>query len=193
MKSGLNKLFWGIVLISIHLNLSSLKIFPPFIGWIVILFGLLNLEKDKIWEGSTVIKTTVWIMIVLSVLEEIFVFTSSASIASFIPLLFYPIISIMIELIFFHHMFERFVNYFIEIDLQDNADKYIRKDRTYIILTGISLGFLILSLSIDYGLIFIIGSIMMLVTRVYLLVVFHSLRKEQVFNFTESISYVNGQ
>ena len=179
MKSGLNKLFWGVLLISIHLNLNSFKIFPPFIGWIVILFGVLKIEKDDIWKGSTALKTTVWTLIILDLLEGIYVLSASASTSSFLPLLFYPVFLIMLELFFFHLVFEKFVTYFNERNQQDNVKHYIKKDKTYMILMGISLVLTIVSLSINHMLIYFVSSMIVLVSRIYMLTVLHSLRKTQ--------------
>ena len=45
MASGYRKIFWGFFIATFHLNLGSLMIFPPFIGYVMIMIGISMLHQ----------------------------------------------------------------------------------------------------------------------------------------------------
>lgn len=47
MRSGFQKIFWGFIIITIHINLPPIQILPAFFGWMVLYFGIHSLNKDK--------------------------------------------------------------------------------------------------------------------------------------------------
>lgn len=61
---------------------------------------------------------------------------------------------------------------------QEIGDKYIGKDRTYIILMGISMVLLTISLTINQEIMFFLGGGMAIISRIYLLTVIRALSKE---------------
>lgn len=55
MKSGYHKLFWGFFISTFHITIGSLKIFPPFVGYLIMVAAftdLLSERKDPSFERA---------------------------------------------------------------------------------------------------------------------------------------------
>lgn len=46
MSTGYNKIFWGFIFITFHINLGSIQILPNFIGYMIIYYGIKKLSED---------------------------------------------------------------------------------------------------------------------------------------------------
>lgn len=46
MGNGYNKIFWGLIFITCHINLGSIQILPNFIGYIIIYAGIQSLFEE---------------------------------------------------------------------------------------------------------------------------------------------------
>lgn len=73
MKSAINKLFWGFILIFFNINIGRFDLLPNFIGYIVIINGLVDLKKlsdedeiIKVFNIGTILGS---VMVVISILS----------------------------------------------------------------------------------------------------------------------------
>lgn len=70
MKSGLNKIFWGVIILTFHINIGSIPILPDFIGYIFIGVGLdavINLKYiDNSFKKARKVTS---IMVVISLVQ----------------------------------------------------------------------------------------------------------------------------
>lgn len=46
MTTGYNKIFWGFIFLTFHINLGSIKLLPDFISYTVIYFGIQELKEE---------------------------------------------------------------------------------------------------------------------------------------------------
>ena len=46
MTTGYNKIFWGFIFLTFHINLGSIKLLPDFISYIIIYFGIKELLEE---------------------------------------------------------------------------------------------------------------------------------------------------
>lgn len=52
MDQGYRKIFWGLFFVTFYLELSLIKLLPPFVGWLVILWGVGELKEQM--ENSSI-------------------------------------------------------------------------------------------------------------------------------------------
>lgn len=73
MKSGLNKIFWGFIILTFHINIGSIPILPGFIGYIFIGVGLDAVINLKYIDTSFKKARKVTSIMVLISLVQLFV------------------------------------------------------------------------------------------------------------------------
>lgn len=177
MTEGYKRIFWGILIATFNMKIGIITILPAFVGWIVVMVGLSEL-KENAHKGDF---SKPWISAMVLVATSLgggLSLLGGSNTGSFLPLLFYPVFLIAIELIVFHKVLEVSVHNFNTMDRQESVKKYIGKDRIYIILTGISMILLVISLTINHEGAGVIGTVMAMISRIYLLTVINSLSKE---------------
>lgn len=84
----------------------------------------------------------------------------------------------MIELLLIHILLKATVDHFDVMGRKRVSEKYIAKDRAYIILMGITMILYTLTIALNEVITVIIGVITALITTIYLLTVISSLSKE---------------
>ncbi|TCT14521.1 hypothetical protein EDC18_1052 [Natranaerovirga pectinivora] len=178
MTVGYKRIFWGIFIATFNITIGILTILPAFVGWIVVLTGISELEEKTSGGDFSRPKISAMILVVASLGGGILSLLGSGNVESFLPMLFYPLFVIAIELVVFHKILEGSVHNFNAMDQQEIANKYTGKDRTYIILTGITMVLLSISLTINHQGTGFIGVVMAMISRIYLLTAMNSLSKE---------------
>jgi hypothetical protein len=179
MAEGYKKIFWGIVIATFNITLGVIKVLPTFIGWIVVLTGLLELEKNNSGEAFSSSKKATKILAAMSFGGMFLSFLGNGNVESFLPLMFYPLFVVVIELVVFHKILAASVHHFSELNQHKTASIYISKDRMYLIIMGISLVFLVISLTFNQATMGIVGAILAILSRVYLLTIMSALGKEE--------------
>ena len=179
MAEGYKKIFWGIVISTFHVTIGMLTILPPFIGWIVVLTGISELEQQKSDEIFSSSKKGTLVLIILSLASVIISFLGNRTMESFIPIMFFPLIAEAIELVVFHKILEASVYHFSERNQQETASIYISKDKTYIVLMAIA--FLLIAIAVTFNLatMNMIGALAAIISRIYLLTIMSALGKEE--------------
>lgn len=132
MNSGLRKIFWGIFFISFHIYLGSIPIIPSFVGWIIILQGLTQLE-NFLSKKSLILKFVGIAIIFLALISD-FAAILQYNLKFFSSILL--MLLLILEFVFFYNLFEI---------LFEGYKKEIIYQRIYIILSTIL--FIIISLS----------------------------------------------
>jgi len=179
MAEGYKKIFWGIVISTFHVTIGMLTILPPFIGWIVVLTGISELEQQKSDEIFSSSKKGTLVLIILSLASVIISFLGNRTMESFIVIMFFPLIAEAIELVVFHKILEASVYHFSQRNQQETASIYISKDKTYIVLMAIV--FLLIAIAVTFNLatMNMIGAVAAIISRIYLLTIMNALSKEE--------------
>lgn len=177
MALGYKKIFWGIFIATFNITIGMFTILPAFVGWIVVVTGLSELERS-IHSGAFLKPKKGAIALVFGSFGGLALFLVGHNIESFLPLLFYPLFLIVIEFVVFHKVLEESVHNFKIMHQQEAVERYTNKDRTYIILMGITMVLLAISLAINHETIGSVGAFMAVISRVYLLITINALKKE---------------
>ncbi|MCZ0703059.1 hypothetical protein J2T56_001373 [Natronobacillus azotifigens] len=175
MRGGYKKIFWGILIATFSINLGFVTILPTFIGWTIVATGISILDKYAQKGDFSKAYSLATILVVLHFIGGFISLLGEVQIGNAVPFIFYPLISMMIELLLIHSLLKATVDHFDVMGRKRVSEKYIAKDRAYIILMGITMILYTLTITLNEV---IIGVITALITTIYLLTVISSLRKE---------------
>lgn len=178
MSMDYKRIFWGIFIATFKITIGIITIFPAFIGWILVLNALSEFKENSSEKDFSGIRIGVMILFLTSLGGGILSFFGGGNFESILPMIFYPLFLIVIELVVFHKILEVSVCNFKAMDHQENVDKYIDKDRTYIILMGITIFLSAISIIINHQIVGFIGTVMAIISRIYLMTVINSLSNE---------------
>ncbi|WP_422484894.1 hypothetical protein [Gudongella sp. DL1XJH-153] len=178
MRDGFKKIFWGILIATFSINLGMLQILPAFVGWMVVASGISVLQEKSVSGDYDRPKIISYIIIGATAVGSLITLFQGAQINQPIMLLFYPVVVMTIELLLFHRLLEAAVQDFKAIDDNQTAKIYTGKDRIFIILMGITLVMVTLSLFLNLQSVGFFAAIIAVITRIYLLAIISSLRKE---------------
>lgn len=177
MQKGYKKIIWAIILVTVHLNIGVLKILPSFVGWMILLAGLSQLETNEHWNSSSFLKPSAICLILLSLLSEGIHLFTGIPLQENVYFMFFPLFTFLLELIIFHKIIDSSINYFNKTNQQEIGYKYIKKDRIYIVLAGITSIFLAVSTVTYYEGTTTAGTLWLIV-RLYVFFILYSLSKE---------------
>ncbi len=178
MRDGYNKIFCSVIIATFSINLGAFQILPAFIGWMVVSSGLSMLEEDSESIEYDRPKLISYILIGATLVGSIITLFQSGQINPSIPLLFYPMIVMIVELSMFHRIFEAAVRDFTALDKRDLAELYTGKDRAFIMLSGASIILVTVSIFLNLVTVAFFAGIFALIARIYLLTAIRSLGKE---------------
>lgn len=180
MREGYKKIFWGILIATFRIHLGPITIIPAFIGWIIVVTGLSQLNRNARGGGFSKAWSIAMILVALNIIVSLGLFLDGIQIENFLPFSFYPLIAMGIELVFFHSVLRASVDFFDTMGLKESTEKYIHKDRTFIIIMGITMVLLAFSLLINDNITGLIATVIAAVMRIYMLTILYSLTKEDI-------------
>lgn len=175
MKSGTKQIFWGILIATFHLNLGGLTILPAFVGWSVVASGLSKLEEHAPESEFGRTRSKAYLLVGASLLGSLLSLYGASAYAFAIPLALYGAGVMVIELALFHHVLEAAVQRFQSLHQTQEAQLFTGKDRTYLLLMGVSLVLVILSITFQHAGASLMGALLAIATRIYLLTVISAL------------------
>lgn len=179
MTPGFKKLFWGFLIVNISLSVGLIPVLPAFVGWLVILDALADLEEHIPRQDLRFVFISVIVLLILSFGELFQLFGSDLTVISQL-LQFLPIIVLLIELSAFHKLLEAVVRQYDRKNRIEKRDKIVAKDKWYLLLMGGAAASLAFSIIVNTIPVFIIGVVLSLAARVYLLVIIYALSKEDL-------------
>lgn len=176
MYGGYKKIFWGIFIATFNINIGVIKIFPSFVGFIIVLAGINSLyreteikafDKARIYGAITTLMTLIGSILEFSSIEymDIYLFNE-----------LWIIINSTIELMLFYKIIEGSIEYLKNNGYMIEVEENIGKLRIYIFLAVISITILSFAtiLNVVYSNVIVAG--LMVVVRIYLMTTFHTLK-----------------
>lgn len=179
MTLGYKKIFLGVFIATFNIKFGIITILPAFVGWIVVLTSFSEFEKTDYGRNFSRLRINAMMLVAASLGGGIWSLIANNNAGTFLPLMYYPLFLLALELMLFHKILEESVHCFNAMNQQDIADKYTGKDRIYIILTGISMALLAITYTINHELTGLLGAILVIISRGYLLSVMNALSKEE--------------
>jgi len=180
MYNGYNKVFWGIVIVTFHINLGMVKIVPPFIGFAIILSGVSLLYKETNIESFERAKMFTIIKITISIIGEVMEALSIELTNFFMLNEVWMVFHSVIELLIFYKLFEAAIEHFNNTNSFDLAEETIRKLKSYIIVSVIGIIFLNFSYTFNIAYLKAIVGIAFLILRIYLMTIVNGFKKHYI-------------
>lgn len=179
MTPAFKKIFWGFLIVNISISAGLIPVLPAFVGWIIILYALTDLEEYLPEKDLRFVFRSTTALFVLSFGGLLQFFGWELSEIS-LALQFFPVLILLIELSAFHKLLEAIVRQFDRKNRQEKRDKVIVKDKWYLLLMGGAAVTLALSVSLVYVPIFVASIVLSLTGRIYLLYLLYALSKEDL-------------
>ena len=178
MDKGYKNIFWGIIFLSFHINLGSLKIIPSFIAWIIVLRGINALANEyKSRDFTEAIRYTNAI-IVLTLIFDLVGFLGVVDLGN-LPIFNFSIVVLMtLELIILSKVLDGSLGLLKDLDQDEKALDLVESKNKYIKLYSLTI--IITSIAITLNIwiaMLMFGAIFSLMIRIYYLVIINNLKK----------------
>lgn len=178
MNSGYKKIIWGIILSNVHINIDSLTILPIFVGWLIVINGFGDIEESIVPQNRSIINLSLLSLFLMSFVESLVPFLSSELSFLSLTVLYYPVIYMIVEMTAFHKVLESSVIRFTEANSHTKAAEYIKLDKRYLLLMGAPIILLLFAITVGTDGMALVGFLMTLIARIYLLRILGSLKNE---------------
>jgi len=177
MVAGLAKIFWGIFIMSVHLNLGSIQILPPFVGLLFIASGAKSLQEET-KEGFFQKAYTV------AIITSFFSLFGSLGTVAYYLSLYGPVLETLwlmvysvLEVTTFFYLLSGLILHERAEGRQAMEEELIGRQRTYLLWSILYLCLTLLARTFFLETFLALTPILGLLVRVYLLFVFHQSKK----------------
>lgn len=185
--NGYRKMIWGIVLITFQLHLGVLTLFPYFVGWMIIISGFRHVEQKFSRQTLSLVQSCLFALLIFSMGEDLISFFSMDSRLLNVLMIYSQAIYLVLELTVFHKLLELVVQRFFDANKQSTAEYYIMRDRRYLWLMGSALVVIIFALTAGTAGMILLGTIISIIARLYLLVILTSIKNEERVSLNQSL------
>lgn len=134
-REAYGSLFWGLLLVSVHINLGPLRLFPPFFGWWLFYLG----TKALVRQGPPLLLP--WVpklalaMALLSVIQQGWALVGLAA-DSLLAFVMLSLLQIG-ELVLIFEVFSGFSRGLSDLGRQEEAGTVLRKGRWYLLIAAL--------------------------------------------------------
>lgn len=177
MDKGYHKIFWGLILLSFHINLGPVRIVPGFVAWIIIITGVEVLqqcfESQSFNDGSKYAKIILGISIIGGLISLFY----GQNIINSVLYSYVPIITVILELLFANKILEGSIESLRANEMEAKALDLGDSQKLYIKLyTAATIG-LTIAITFKIGSLMTITAIFSLIIRIFLMSMINNLKK----------------
>lgn len=169
MKNGYRLMFLGLLLASINLKVGSFTVFPPVIGWVLVVMALTQLRRDSQQSAFSSAEYKGMLLIILTSVQSLTGYFGGLSLTAFPFFIVFPLLPLVLEFLLFHEVVKGSVQYFRKTGKKDAIADYIQKDKNYIMLMGMTVVLMALSLVLTFDIITSAIYLFSIAARTYLL------------------------
>lgn len=185
--SGYRKMIWGIVLLTFQLHIGVLTLVPYFVGWMIIISGFRHVEQKFSRQTLSLVQSCLFALLIFSIGEGLISFFSMDSQLLNVLMIYSQAIYLVLELTVFHKLLELVVKGFFDANKESAAEYYIVRDRRYLWLMGSALVVIIFALTAGTAGMILIGTIISIIARLYLLTILTSIKNEKRVSLNQSL------
>jgi len=160
-----------------HVDIGNLRFFPAFVGLYLITLGLEELYRETGQLSFNKARLFSMAALLFSFLTSIFGMISEGAYERTIPLILWHTAYQILEMVMFFEILESSVEYLRSRDSDLSADELTGSQRNYTILSVGNIMIFSVSLMFSMWTPLTISSISLLITRIYLLVIFSNMKK----------------
>jgi hypothetical protein len=177
MFKGLNKIFWGFVLITFHINLGMFQMLPNFMGWGFIASGIYCLyhtyENEKFMISGRLAVVTA----ILSGVSLLFTLPNNGSDIVSPLLIAFTVLFSILELFVIFFLFDGYIDYLSAENNLELVSYFTSQLRYYIILLIIDIILECLVLTFQYNVLSIYVLGLAFILRLWLFILISHLKK----------------
>ncbi len=193
MFEGFRILFWGIFLITFHINLGPIAILPVFVGYMIVSKGIDHLQSgftSPYYQRARIVSMLLTIFGVIS-----FLLIWAPKQPTFMS--YYPLIFSVLELCLVYYILEGTIEKFVADGEKELAGDYRSEQRTYTVLMTIYVIGMCIAITFAVGILSFIMVLLGLFLRLWLMVMLGRLKRTQQGPGKASLeqvasNYVNG-
>lgn len=170
MSSGYRRIFWGLLIMSFHINIGIIKILPPFVGLIVIGRGVESLYENsqnyRFKEAKKFIVFATAFSIISELVGLISIEETPGGLISATLIVAYAIL----DLLFIFKILEGAIEVFKSEDNLELVDRYTEIQKMHLIIDIINI--VLINISVIYSIkwLGIVGGIIGFGLRIYIIV-----------------------
>lgn len=173
MFEGFRILFWGIFLITFHINLGPIALLPVFIGYIVVSRGINHLQQEF---DSPYYQKAGNVSLVLTILGVIsFLLTWAPQQSLFLS--YYPLLFSVLELMLVYYILEGTIEKFVADEEKELAGDYRSEQRTYITIMTIYIIGMCIAITFVAGILSFVMVLIGLFLRLWLMAMLGRLKR----------------
>lgn len=189
MNSGYKRIFLGLLISLFHINIMNVQIIPQFIGFILIAYGINLLCNNFENNNFKIALSFSYVISIMSFFTFISPFIGSRFddiIPPFSPqYIIWTVIFSLSDALMFYYIFSGSIEYLINVNKNELAQTFIRKQRIYIILNSVIVIGEIISLTLANNFAFITFIVISIFIRIWLLILISRLYIYDQFSDTE--------
>ncbi len=177
MTKAFKSLFYGLLMLSFHINIQNIKLFPAFVGWILICRGIFILQNQLDDSNMFLAKISAICLVFINILTGINSYFLGGQLFNPFALVFIIVVSTLLEMITLHIVLKATIKNLQDRGATDLAEKLGMFDKAYmvffaflIIISPIQLFMIIAPLAM-FAIVFLV------IVQVSLLYNLHKLRK----------------
>lgn len=188
MKSGYHKLFWGFFATTFHITIGSIKIFPPFVGYLIMVSGLNEIiieRKDPSLERA---KSCTVFLALLNIANWFTSVSSDFDAVRVYVNLILMLIGAIAEIVMYYNILNASARVLGELRYKSVEASYINNLRNILIFTIIGQLVFIISTTFVYEIMMVIGVVILLVFKIYFLYLIrkmYNIITEELYNGQE--------
>lgn len=174
MIKGYSKIFWGLVIATFNIKFGMIKIFPAFVGFLIIYSGISDIYSESPSEDFKAAKSIALSGAGIYFISEAIAFIAPQyEMANSILIIFGSIV----ELLMVSKILEGAVDYLNNLDEDILADVFINKQRKYIFFYSISTIILCFVLIFNIQILNATIAIVLIFLRLYVISMINNLKK----------------
>lgn len=177
MDKGYHKIFWGLIILSFHINIGPIKILPAFVGWLVILGGIEILMQEHSSNDFEIAVKYSRILVGLSIIVGLVSLFGGSGINNSIVYSYFSIVIMVLELLMENKILEGSIESLRAKEMEDKALDLEDSQRLYIKLFTVATLGLTIAITFKLGTLMTIAAIFALIIRIFLMSMMNNLKK----------------
>ncbi len=133
MGKAFKTMLYGLVILSFHLYIGPIKIFPQFVGWLLIYKGIATFNKYTSDKNISIAKICALGLVILSFITGFNSYILNGMFFNIYLSIFITMFSTLLEMIMIHKVFQIAIKNLHEKEANQVAEPLILKDKIYMV------------------------------------------------------------
>ncbi|MFC6464404.1 hypothetical protein ACFP65_05185 [Marinilactibacillus sp. GCM10026970] len=139
MVSGYKLLFWGLILAHVNITVGFFTVFPAFVGYLIFLCGYYDIEAETKKRRYLIPRICTALLVLLTIILPFMEHFLNLDVYSTLIYQYYQSILMLLEFTTVHYVFVMGINGLERRQLDEVAEKFVRKDKVFLWLMGLGI------------------------------------------------------